>query len=1237
MNVMKKGEKIFGAVMLTLMAVLTLSTIIFAKGKTAGSYTLTIHKIADAKSELPAGKTLEGVECKFRVEGVLEKKGDHAGTPFTKEVSITLDKKGEGSAVINLGSPGAVSVIELNPNTAETLTTEHKIALTDISNESSTHVNSSNPKTEIDLSKQNSRISITPVAPNAKYPVKRAYKITGGGEERTIEIKDGESGGLDSLSPGHYTIEAQKAPAGFGLEVQNPRIESKAGESKTVTIDSNSGEGVLSIADDGNTHYFNVKGPSGYSDEFILPYYDEHGNKKLSYHVQHVVEGNYTMYEESYEGNAAFTVKAPKTTYTIKDDKKTYTYDYTFKQGYYSRYETPSSSNSNDYIRLRIYNIQGPANGSTIKSRVKGTLLNPPANGKDYTDLTTKNFKSTSAYLLGSNSYTKPGEDVLFKFFDNAGVTACKLDIRLYKPRIMIYTSAAGDDKKVTVDDRRYIEIQKPEDSFASKGVFYTFTILDEDGEVVTVTDSNGNSMNSLKLSSKELVRVTVPKAGTYTVHQEMKQSPQVPFTVSTTCLQSTTIQNATLSATILGEDSTIQMSKPACEAGTDDLGREYHFEVTGPSLGEEGVVVAIKAGESFKLRELLAQAGETVPEHYESGKYSVTAVDGGYAGFDLTYSDSCTLDIVSNKASVTIKNTYQKAKGAYRVVHEYYDGDVSTPDSGNFDGRSEISLFGDKDLGSTHTGDTVTKEYFYNKDGTNYEYEYVDTVYGNYGEFTETHLSDAGSVPAQDISDPPDAAPDAPDNADSPADTDESVSENGPVDTDEPISGNEPKDPPQMPESETTQADNITAIAEVPVKEQDPSAESMGGTEQAHADKVFHDTGTYAKDDSMTCAEAKTNGDNIIILRYRRVKKPAADTGSYHVVHRYYHRTSAGDIFEGSYEEDVITAPLDFSKSYTGDTVQKRTKHTPDAPDGVPHTYTYEFTVYGFYKPADEPAATEDGYRPIDGKDCAYATETGEEAIVLRYYRDEAAYNIIHEYYLRSPTGMEPVPAALALSESSDEAAGEEDEDEDSGGSGSDEGNIDEGAMAYDYMFEGESEITMHTGILGDTYTGLRVEQLPQHDNYQYTHFRYDYGILNRDGSYTEDPNMDSATATMKSEQLIILRYYREIGGAGDTPEPDVPETPGTPGTPDTPENPGTPGAPEITPQPVAAATPASPGSPGRQRAGAPQTSDNGQLEPWLFLHAASAVCLCLILSNAKCKKRRGVTIRDKHNTRFF
>ena len=1354
MDVRGKRGKIFGTIILILMTVLALSTITLAAGRSSGSYSLTIHKIANVEGELPEGVTLAGRECKFRVEGILGGRGGTEGTPFTKEVTVTLDENGEGSTKVDLGSPGSISVVELNPNTANTLLT-NAVALTEISNESHMHVNSSNPKAEIDLSKENSWITIKPDEPGTQSPVvKRAYKITkDGNEHQLLEIEDGQLKKIENLAPGHYTIEAQKAPAGFGLLVTNPCIESEAGKELTVNIDSNSGEGLLTTADDGNTHYFKVKGPNGYEDSFVLPYKDESGNQQFSYKVQHVVEGQYTMQEESYEGQAAFKVYAPKTTYTTQATK-----NYTFQSGYYSVWPTTKSNNNNDYIRLVLYEIKGPAAGNKFWYRVNGELINKPSDGKTYADANITKFNPEAKYLAAPITYTVPGKNIKFKFYDNAGVTGCKIDIRLYQPRVYYYNSNEGTDKIVTVDDRRYIEIEKPNDSGAQAGqVTYYFTISDKDGNVVTVTDSNGSSMTEVEVAPGKRLKVNVPAAGNYTVHQEMKKISPAPFTVSTKCQQSTILQNATLTASIAGTGSTIQMSKPACDDGIDDLGREYHFRVTGPSLPADGVVVALKAGENFKLRDLLVKAGHTVPENYVTGKYSISAIDGGYAGFDLTYSDSCTLDVVSSSATVTVTNTYKKAFGAYRVVHEYYDGDVSTPDAENFDGRSEISLFGNENIYTEHTGDEITKEYLYQKDDVKYTYEYVDTVYGNYGEFVEdastptptpspTSEPDSALVSDEEGKEnenekedgesngelaespqpvsTPDSSPDPEDgnqgeegkedsgqdgdnqeNGSQEKDDQEHDGQDGnsqegeggndsqedintessapvpafvpvlktdiisvqnmaykmepmtirlkaetvlygempkdgaesrnmdnkpteqPKPTPEPTLESDPKPTPEPtseptieptagpatePTAEPTPGPAIEPTVEPtgePADEPKPEESPVPGKEEQEAekigqneinaeisgdimllndtsDKIFVDTGEYAMDEGMTCAVAKPHGDNIIILRYKRVKKQEETTGSYHIVHRYYHRTPQGDIFEGAYDEGVIDAPLDFSKQYTADTVEKRLKHTPPQnliPNAVPHTYTYEFSVYGYYKPSGngEPAAYEDGYRPIDGKECAYATENGEEAIVLRYYRNEAAYNVVHEYYLRTPVDISTSSTTLNGDSAAGSSEGADNEGSSDGSEGSDFEDGDGSDIAYNYKFEGNTDVTMHTGILNDTYTGLRVEQIPEHASRIYTHFRYDYGKLKADGKYEDIDGKNSVTATMEADEVIILRYYREVGGPG-TPTPTPPPTnPRKPEHPKPTDEPAPPDEPEPTEAPQPTGSPKPTGSP--------------------------------------------------------
>lgn len=315
--------------------------------------------------------------------------------------------------------------------------------------------------------------------------------------------------------------------------------------------------------------------------------------------------------------------------------------------------------------------------------------------------------------------------------------------------------------------------------------------------------------------------------------------------------------------------------------------------------------------------------------------------------------------------------------------------------------------------------------------------------------------------------------------------------------------------------------------------------------------DDGFKDDGSYKANDAYGSAQATLNGDKIIILRY--VRRDIVSTGSYHVIHRYYLRDGSGDHLEGTVTDPEVTGlPLDYQIKYTKEkNVQEKPLFAPDS-DGILRTYNYVEAVYGPVKGATTPE-----YQPATGKDCAYATPDGREAIVLRYVRT-VSYNVVHEYYLRTPSdkaAASPYSGAASLktesgTDSDTEVGGSGDTDdtvEDSGGS--DESNPE---ISYQYSFEGRTRISTLTGNKDEPYTEARVDRIlgfkPQSAprEYIYTPYSYAYGKLNAAGGpgYSEDAGMNNAIATENGDQVIIIKYYREIGTETD-PDPTPPPQP--------------------------------------------------------------------------------------------
>ncbi len=272
-------------------------------------------------------------------------------------------------------------------------------------------------------------------------------------------------------------------------------------------------------------------------------------------------------------------------------------------------------------------------------------------------------------------------------------------------------------------------------------------------------------------------------------------------------------------------------------------------------------------------------------------------------------------------------------------------------------------------------------------------------------------------------------------------------------------------------------------------------------------------DNGYYEWIPDKTLAASTEEGNQIIILRY--IRWDDNPNVSYNYVHEYYLKHPDGSLtLEG--KSDIGTVPnADADKEYTGEDVSR-------IPDYKGTTYTYYECGYG--------NVSDDSYKEDEGKKFVKATESGDQIIILRYYREEStkdpdpspkvSYKYIHEYYLKHPDG------SLTL--------------------------------------EGKSDIgTVPDAKAGVEYNDKNVTQVPDYEGKTYTYFNCGYGAMFSDKDYSELPDKTFIYATESGEQIIILRYEREE-------KPDDPKPSGGGGRKHSDPDPKPTPAPTTVPEPV-------------------------------------------------------------------
>lgn len=1328
MNGKKAGKTIFAAGTLLLLLLLAVSSMIsFAKSGARSSYTLTIVKKLDI-SNFPENTDLGSLSYNFNITGTKGGGADNPPVSIDEKVTIDNFKKiddttAQASATIELGASSAVSVIELT-NTLDPDLIGYGVSGTSYTS----HMHVNNGYAEVTLSKEKNWLTISPSKPaDGVEAIERFYRVTkpDGSTEKQL-IKDGESWELKNLPAGNYIIEAIKAPDGFSMELEDSEIPINAGEKAEITINGPSGSVTLKAGGtpgDGKIHYFTAKKDSDSSfpeENFSLA-------SGETYQRDHLTAGKYILEAATFEGTPAFSVS---TSYGADEEDSGYFTVKNPKRGSFN-YATVNSADPSkgDFVRVKLSGITPTlASGYTAAvytytGRDSSGNRNPSlpilkrnaTNGR-YEEVYSNGNPSASVSLSGikssANSAEWPSDTYRIPFSSNKqfgvgfpsvkanpdplGITSFRVDWTLYRPDTLNYESEYGNIKTVRVykdaPDYRstgngWLEISKEPDTNEQilQHVHYKYTITNKStGAKYTATLGGRGGEWSTRLG--------LP-TGSYTVEQEMVQNTdaQEGFTISIKDKQYTTDKKASITAKIMGTKNTIKLEKPPASNDPDREYRPYRFSVSGTGFPNP-VTVALDVNKPTTLRALLIAAGiQDVPgedQGYQKGTYTITPLDDDYVGFDLDYSDSCTVAIVGSPATVTITNTYDKVDGSYRVVHEYYaDDDMTT-----LDGISEISQF-TAPVHSLHTENKVTRVPTFTGNAGTYFYEYKEAGYGDYGRYDTAARTVSGNSPElileedienSDVSENnPDrkeqeeAIPDAenpdgpPSDEESPDGSNSDVEHTGGQIADP--SAPEGQDPntgdPDQQNFDTIDVDAEASEETAPVAElsvtgisrsekyhadiadgrtlsfkrshaaaveghspgsrypvgqtynstipmvrsivsEKPDTENpdrqisgndMDAAETAEAeapsgyaltasDGVFIDDGSYTPNKDYNEAQATVNGDKIIILRYVR-RGDIPTTGSYKIVHRYYLRDSHGDHLEGAVRDNDVTGlPLDYREYQAGDVPPDKLLYSPG--DGsITHTYTHDSDVYGPYTDGSGHNALHEDYQPASGKTGVYATPNGDEVIVRRYVRT-ISYNVVHEYYLRTPmdsTGAAsqadaapPNPVSgietdiSAHGKSGSDISGETDDgnnsgdtEEDGGGNGDSEGSTE---ISYQYDYEGRTQIQMLPGNLNETYTEARVKRevgfRPQSAPapYNYTPYAYAYGELasGSERGYTENPSMTNATATVDGDQVIILKYYRVLGSE---PDPDPPSDPNPGGGHDPDPDPDP--KPELVPEP--------------------------------------------------------------------
>lgn len=912
----KKGKRLFGAVMLALMAVLAVGAVAFAEG--GGSYSLVIEKRFAADTPEEAKEQ----SYQFKITGeIIDGKGDK--TPINETITLPKDgdEEDQWKYTYYADAPFRATVTEITSG----------IQVDDSNGEA---YNMGNTTCETEALLRGLEPQKLQLKNNAKITISRPTEVKEGDGTRPLtttttfhiynspypghstvsrpidayfELAPGAAAKeFNSLRAGIYTIEEMKAPDGYTVQVgeRTADVLPDAQGNAVGEFYINGNPGRLTITaggtkGDGVTHYYTVERvakPNG--DQGVFEPRTVCARSGEEHTIDDLPKGSYKVTEHTYAGRSGYTLTVPE----MKNENW-----------------QPEVTNTTSYRAIIL-----PKDADGFRLLKFGPLINVSGNKMSASDTYTtlrygitsndgrvsrKGSFSNSTPFKGGSRYTvkeptmvglSPDKKLWFSVFGVSNTKTKKVEVNLdvFYSKIDRYDKGFESSNTKTVDERGWMIFSKEQDiSQGSENLTYHYTITSSDKKPVadcSVTDANGSLINGameivddstvrLALKAGQSVRLNGLEKGTYSITETVDEDRADGFKMKIVgCSVNITTADTSYPITVQG-GRTLTISKPACPAGSyGDGGRDYTFKVVDENKNIVGGLIIVKAG------------GERTITLPKAGPYEVIPVDEADP-FQMTYTDSSSINGIAQgrpSATITFTNVFTKGKGSYRYIHEYY---LKTgEDSYRYEGSSQITHVRGLDINDRdiYQALDIVEEPIFEKDGIVYTYTHFSEGYGKVDiSDTEGDKNRGAEVAELSLDDLEDRrGPDADDwieatrsDADVPTDSSRSDAAD-PTDRDPPAIVDPTEEDPAIDDpsdgessGEDDPKDGTESDTEVPTDEEGSKADAPTNEEGSKADGPTDEEGSKADiptdgdgskadapaDEEESRADAPTEADN--------------------------------------------------------------------------------------------------------------------------------------------------------------------------------------------------------------------------------------------------------------------------------------------------------------------------------------------------------------------------------------